>query len=80
MKLPKRLKNSQTDYTGVFIQDENNRNIVIASAFISGDEQKEILKELCNRYNNYPLTKWWAVTSTVAFCVLFTYLQCKGNS
>lgn len=51
MKLPNKTKVSNRN--NVFIQDENGKNLLIASAWISEDYQKLVMDEFCKRYNSY---------------------------
>lgn len=78
MNLPKKL----IKFGISFITDEKNNNIVISSAFISGEKEKEILNEIIKRYNEHEdlkftakLSAWFGAIATVAFCILFIYLQ-----
>ncbi len=51
MKLPNKTKVSNRN--NVFIQDENGKNLLIASAWIIEDYQKLVMDEFCKRYNSY---------------------------
>jgi len=51
MKLPNKTKVSNRN--NVFIQDENGKNLLIASAWISEDYKKLVMDEFCKRYNSY---------------------------
>jgi len=51
MNLPTKTKVSK--HNNVFIQDENGKNLLIASAWISEDYQKDVMNAVCKRYNSY---------------------------
>lgn len=51
MNLPKKTQISNRNH--VFIQDENGKNLLIASAWISEDYQKLVMDAMCKRYNSY---------------------------
>lgn len=62
------------------LRDENDRNIVFASSFISGDEQDEILNEIIKRYNSYDKLKsdnrMYKVWLAVAGITIISLLLC----
>ena len=65
MNLPKKTQISK--HNNVFIQDENGKNLLIASAWISEDYQKLVMDAICKRYNRYNKL-------VIALCIVTTLL------
>lgn len=74
MNLPNKIKTCTRG--NVFIQDENGKNLLIASAFIKEDEQKAVINEVCKRYNRYSkLVIALVVVSTLLVFAVMTIVQ-----
>lgn len=74
MNLPNKTKVSK--HNNVFIQDENGKNLLIASAWISEDYQKDVMNAMCKRYNRYnKLVIALVVVSTLLLFAVMTIVQ-----
>ena len=68
MKPPKKV--SIRNKSSVFIVDEKDNNLLIASSYITGDYQSAVMNTFVKRYNDYNLMKCCAIILGITTIIL----------